>query len=418
MLGIGFREAKREFTNAGPMRRADFKRRMLNLGFKMDEVSDEKVNILFEGLDLEKKNTIHASALLEIFVRDIDEDRVVSIIPEKEDEEVPEKVNQEGTLTLRLIGGKDLQSVQVLQTTPPLLSFPALTFGPKDMALQEACMLEVLDEIPSLISELHPKFLLSLRPHDPIFQSRISSLLEHVKGPAKLRSGSRRRGPKKKLVRHDTTPVLHFLAAVSAKFQAAVAKEEEDRRTAPPLAETKTRFSWMALETATTPPAATETPRDVNDLDLKLHTSSYMQSLEAKRAERFRRMQLKKAEVCGDKQKLASLPRLLGGRKTGTNTLHCVDCHGAVILSGKGDGSMELTCSAQGCVHVFCTVCYGKLPACEKFCDDCTSTNTAIWRCSACSCARSCCPSSRRPTPSSLHSTKCLRRSTKTIRGT
>ncbi|KDO35099.1 hypothetical protein SPRG_22065 [Saprolegnia parasitica CBS 223.65] len=338
LKGIGFREAKREFTNAGPMRRADFKRRMLNLGFKMDEVSDEK-------------------------------DRVVSIVPEKEDEEVPEKVNQEGTLTLRLVGGKDLQSVQVLQTTPPLLSFPALTFGPKDMALQEACMLEVLDEIPSLITELHPKFLLSLRPHDPIFQSRISSLLEHVKGPAKLRSASRRRGPKKKLVRHDTTPVLYFLAAVSAKFQAAVAKEEEDRRTAPPSTETKTRFSWMALETQTTLPVTTETPTD--DLHLKLHTSSYMQSLEAKRAARFKRMQVKKAQVCGDKQKLASLPRLLGGRKTGTNVLHCVDCHAAVTLSGKGDGSMELTCSAQGCVHVFCTVCYGKLPACEKFCDDC-----------------------------------------------
>ncbi|OQR95149.1 cysteine protease family C02 [Achlya hypogyna] len=362
--GIGFREAKREFSNVGPMRRADFKRRMMNLGFKMDEVSDEKVNILFEGLDKEKRNTILAVELLEIFVRDIDEDRIAAIAPEKEDEEVPEKVNQEGTLSLRLVGGKDLTSVDVLQTTPPLLNFPALAFGAKDVALQDACMLEVLEEEPALIAELHPTFLLALRPHDPIFQSRISALADKTKGPARA-TKSRRRGPKKKLVRHDTTPVGHFFAAVDAKVRAALAKEAEERHLEAP--EPKKRFSWTALQ----PAAAAPPPVAPDEHGKLLHTSALMQGLEAKRSNRFRCMQQAKAQAFGNKQKQASLPRLLGGRKSGTNTLRCVDCCAPVVLSGKSEAGVELSCAAQGCVHVFCPSCYDRLPAGGKFCDDC-----------------------------------------------
>ncbi|OQS03518.1 cysteine protease family C02 [Thraustotheca clavata] len=371
--GIGFRQAQHEFSNVGPMRRADFKRHMLNLGFKLDEVSDEKVNILFQGLTKDKSNTIHAGALLEIFVRDIEEDRIVAIVPEKEDDEVPEKINQDGILELHLIGGKDLQSVEVLQQTPPLLSFPALSYSPRDRALQDACIVELLEEEPSLLHELHPKFLLALRPHDSIFQSHILELIEKVKAPSSKKPESRRR-PKKKLVKHDTTPVQHFFSAVVAKYRATLTKEEDQRQTevqAPAKDRRPSgsqKFNWTALES---PATENTNSAQSNEQQMKLHSSAYMQSLELKRCERFRAMQAKKAQVFGDKQKQANLPRLLGGRKSGTNTLHCVDCRATVVLSGKGDTGAEFTCMAQGCINMFCSNCFNKLPDGEKFCDDC-----------------------------------------------
>lgn len=105
-LGIEYRDVKREFANAGVIRKADFKRRMMNLGFKMDEMSDEKVLILFNGMDKDKSNTIQAEELLEYFMLDMEEDRLTSAVPEREDEDVPEKVNQEGTLEVHLVNLK------------------------------------------------------------------------------------------------------------------------------------------------------------------------------------------------------------------------------------------------------------------------------------------------------------------------
>lgn len=71
----------------------------------------------------------------------------------------------------------------------------------------------------------------------------------------------------------------------------------------------------------------------------------------------------------GDKQKQADLPRLIGGRKSGRNAVHCCDCHKTVIVNGKQN--KERTCMAQGCVNIFCDDCFEKMPAKDTYCDDC-----------------------------------------------
>ncbi|RHY59247.1 hypothetical protein DYB30_008163 [Aphanomyces astaci] len=83
----------------------------------------------------------------------------------------------------------------------------------------------------------------------------------------------------------------------------------------------------------------------------------------------FQKIRHKKAQVFGDKQKQANLPRLIGGRKSGTNTVHCSDCGASIVVTGKQDN--DRMCMAQGCVNLFCDECYQKMAEHDKFCDDC-----------------------------------------------
>ncbi|KAF0716505.1 Aste57867_2814 [Aphanomyces stellatus] len=371
--GIGYREAKREFANVGAMRKTDFKRRMMNLGFKMDEMSDEKVLTLFNGMDKDNSNTIQAEELLEYFMLDIEEDRIVSAIPEKEDEEVPEKVNQEGTLDIHVVGGKDLQSVEIKQHTLPLLALPFLRYSVKEAMTGETTALEMLEENPALLQDLHPSFFHAMRPTDAVYQKRIQELVDRFRRP---KQKAKPRGPKKKLVRHDTTPVEQFFKAVEDRIKAArIASMHATDVLSPGKDKQATNhkpINWSNLDgdnpasSSATTAAMTRQPTVEQKL---LHSSPYMQSLESKRWNQFQTICHRKAQVFGDKQKQANLPRLIGGRKSGTNTVHCCDCQCAIVVSGKQDN--ERMCMAQGCVNLFCARCFGKMGANDKFCDDC-----------------------------------------------
>ncbi|ETW03497.1 hypothetical protein, variant 1 [Aphanomyces invadans] len=365
--GIGYREVKREFANAGALRKADFKRRMMNLGFKMDEMSDDKVLILFNGMDKDKSNTIQADELLDCFMLDIEEDRIASVVPEKEDEEVPEKVNQEGTLEVHVIGGKDLQSAEIKQHTLPLLTLPSVSFSSKEALRHDTCALEILEEKPALLQDLHVAFLHALNVTDATFHKRIQELVAKYKQPKQKVNP---RGPKKKLIRHDTTPVQQFFDLVQARLDALAAATNSNN--SPPkekqASDVRKPFNWANLEATDTcgPAVVVRLPTTEQKL---LHSSPYMQALETKRWTMFHQICQRKAQVFGDKQRQANLPRLIGGRKSGTNTVHCSDCNRTIVVSGKQDH--DHMCMAQGCVNLFCAPCYEKMAANDKFCDDC-----------------------------------------------
>ncbi|RHY32912.1 hypothetical protein DYB32_002115 [Aphanomyces invadans] len=366
-VGIGYREVKREFANAGALRKADFKRRMMNLGFKMDEMSDDKVLILFNGMDKDKSNTIQADELLDCFMLDIEEDRIASVVPEKEDEEVPEKVNQEGTLEVHVIGGKDLQSAEIKQHTLPLLTLPSVSFSSKEALRHDTCALEILEEKPALLQDLHVAFLHALNVTDATFHKRIQELVAKYKQPKQKVNP---RGPKKKLIRHDTTPVQQFFDLVQARLDALAAATNSNN--SPPKekqsSDVRKPFNWANLEATDTcgPAVVVRLPTTEQKL---LHSSPYMQALETKRWTMFHQICQRKAQVFGDKQRQANLPRLIGGRKSGTNTVHCSDCNRTIVVSGKQDH--DHMCMAQGCVNLFCAPCYEKMAANDKFCDDC-----------------------------------------------
>ncbi|RHZ39789.1 hypothetical protein DYB26_002621 [Aphanomyces astaci] len=234
---IGYREAKREFANAGALRKTDFKRRMMNLGFKMDEMSDEKVLILFNGMDKDKSNTIQAEELLECFMLDIEEDRIASVVPEREDEEVPEKVNQEGILEVHV-------------HTLPLLTLPSLSFSAKESLQHGTCVLDVLEDNPALLQDLHVAFLQALNPTDAVFHKRIQELVTKYKQP---KQKANPRGPKKKLIRHDTTPVQQFFALVQTRLDMLAAAEGSNSLASPTTkekqaSESRKPFNWAVID--------------------------------------------------------------------------------------------------------------------------------------------------------------------------
>ncbi|RHY41822.1 hypothetical protein DYB34_009466 [Aphanomyces astaci] len=244
---IGYREAKREFANAGALRKTDFKRRMMNLGFKMDEMSDEKVLILFNGMDKDKSNTIQAEELLECFMLDIEEDRIASVVPEREDEEVPEKVNQEGILEVHVV---NLCIAEIKQHTLPLLTLPSLLFSAKEALQHGTCVLDVLEDNPALLQDLHVAFLQALHPTDAVFHKRIQELVTKYKQP---KQKANPRGPKKKLIRHDTTPVQQFFALVQTRLDMLAAAEGSNSLASPTTkekqaSESRKPFNWAVID--------------------------------------------------------------------------------------------------------------------------------------------------------------------------
>ncbi|KAH9111732.1 hypothetical protein LEN26_006865 [Aphanomyces euteiches] len=368
LKGIEYRDVKREFANAGVIRKADFKRRMMNLGFKMDEMSDEKVLILFNGMDKDKSNTIQAEELLEYFMLDMEEDRLMSAVPEREDEDVPEKVHQEGTLEVHLIGAKDLKSVKVKEHTMPMLTLPSVSYSPKETAMRASLAMEILQEKSNLAQELHSAFLQALNPTNAVFHKRVQELQATRKSKPRVNP----RGPKKKLIQHDTTPVQHFFETAQERLDAAKAAdiaEVNALQNEAPAPMPRRSFNWSSntdSEASNGPIAFVRKPT----VDPKLlHSSPYMQSLETRRMEMLQRVQQRKTQVLGDKQKQADLPRLIGGRKSGRNAVHCCDCHKIVIVNGKQN--KDRTCMAQGCVNIFCDDCFERMTANDKYCDDC-----------------------------------------------
>jgi hypothetical protein len=65
---------------------------LLNLGFKLDELNDEKISILFTGCDKDKNNTLELAECLAWFTQELDEEQKMVESLETKEDDVPEKV--------------------------------------------------------------------------------------------------------------------------------------------------------------------------------------------------------------------------------------------------------------------------------------------------------------------------------------
>ncbi|TYZ60474.1 hypothetical protein PybrP1_005788 [[Pythium] brassicae (nom. inval.)] len=297
---IGLREVRIEFTKSATIKKVDCRRKLVSLGFKSDELSDEKFNVLFSGLDSVNSGSIYTDEILRLFEREIEEDQMACEVPEVEDDDVPEKLHQHGVLEIDVRAAKDL----------------------------------VVD--------------------------------------SRLRGGAHRRLQRKV---HFSAPE-YTAQELSRRRQAATATDGDQ----PAEYDFTQAGRYSLLESSIDICGSYSRGSDARDVELQpstlesgLHKSDRMRALEQKRRERLASLQTQKLAALGDRQKTSALPRLIGGRKSGSAYVSCVDCGARVLLGGrKADGAAPaLVCAGANCTNSFCTPCFRFLPERKQFCDEC-----------------------------------------------
>ncbi|KAF1330743.1 Cysteine protease family, partial [Globisporangium splendens] len=132
--GVGLRELKMEFAKSTLLKKVDYRRKLASLGFKSDDLTDDKFNILFSGLDVTNNGSIYTDAILHLFERETEEDQMACEIPEIEDDDVPENcikmVSLKLTCTLQKIWSCNQDTKAVLNNA---YSTRVLVGGRKDL---------------------------------------------------------------------------------------------------------------------------------------------------------------------------------------------------------------------------------------------------------------------------------------------
>lgn len=358
LKGIGIRELKMEFSKASTLKRADCRRKMQSLGFKVDDLNDEVLNALLAGLEDGGSGNIMADKLVGLFEHEIGEDQMACEVPEMEDDDASEKLHQEGVLQVQLHGATDLVFDQKLRSAANRkISFPALAFDERERAARRKLAVSILDENPDLATSLRLlSFASDLLPHRSFPSHQMAAAFS-------TRSSS-------------PTPVRDFYSMLESRYAAL---HHDNARDATSEATTSPLPSQPAFPVRMPPPVPQADPYllTTDHRAEVLHTTKQMQELERKRAEKLARLQRLKQKALGDIQQTMALPRLIGGRKSGSSFAHCVDCGERVPVSGRTASTSSttetFTCGGSSCVNVFCRECYTTLPQQSKLCGDCFS---------------------------------------------
>lgn len=367
--GIGLREMKIEFAKMTGIKKSEYRRKMLALGFKTDEISDEKINVLFSGLEDGSNGSITSEKLLNMFEAEIEEDHMACEIPEVEDDNVPEKLHQEGILKIELRGAKDLlMNSQHEQTSnrkkQPKVTFPPVAYSAGESSLRRQIAADICLQNMSLNYHLAGFLKRSgLTAGSFNKQNRAAALLQEQMRPQQMIS-----------------PVEFFFDLletqfVSSKRNLALAEATQDSISS---------TSWVSSPLASRVPVSSSGGNAANRFNrapivstpLMLHKTDRMKELEKKRSEKLALLQKQKQNSLGDKQKTAALPRLIGGRKSGSNHVSCIECGCRILVAGRRDQSSDsssesVTCGGSNCMNVFCKFCCLILPEGKKLCEDC-----------------------------------------------
>lgn len=348
--GIGIRELKMEFAKFSQLNRADCRRKLQGLGFKVDDISDDRLNLLLNGL--ENSGKINTDKLVEMFENEISEDQLICEVPEIEDDDPAEKLHQEGVLQVKLHGANDLvfdQKLRKLENRKVVL--PGIKFDLCEIRLRQELATKIFEENPTIARTLR-KFgslssLVRNKPHSEQTLSfpsitEISNPVESFYCLLDARYGEVQRGENNAVIRETQLQPLLSQPSYARQVSMSVLAEYDNSRS-------------VAHQTEC------------------LHTTSQMQTLEQKRAEKLTRLQNMKQQALGDTKQTMALPRLIGGRKSGSSLARCIDCGERVQIAGRASSSSKesFACNGSSCGNVFCSTCFSTLPASAKLCDHC-----------------------------------------------
>lgn len=367
--GIGLREMKIEFAKMTGIKKSEYRRKMLALGFKTDEISDEKINVLFSGLEDGSNGCITSEKLLNMFEAEIEEDHMACEIPEVEDDNVPEKLHQEGILNIELRGAKDLLMNNQHEHTSsrkwqPKVMFPPVAYSAGENSLRRQLAADIYLQNMSLNYHLAGFLKRSgLTAGSFNKQNRTAAILQE-----QMR------------LQQMSSPVEFFFDLLETQFVASKRNLALAEATQDSVSTTNWVSSPLASRVPMSSAGGTATNRfnraPIVSTPLMLHKTDRMKELEKKRSEKLAFLQKKKQNSLGDKQKTSALPRLIGGRKSGSNHVLCIECGCRILVAGRrdlsSDGSSEcVTCGGSNCMNVFCKYCYLVLPEGKKLCEDC-----------------------------------------------
>ncbi|KAG3188795.1 hypothetical protein C6341_g2541 [Phytophthora cactorum] len=365
--GVGLRELRAAFAKTPKVSKAECRHKLQKLGFSVASWDDDKIGLLFGGLDeVATSGIIQTDRILKLFAPDIQEEKMACELPDmEEDGDSPDSIHREGILEIELHGASGLavgeKRQALVQRKVPI---PAPTFSMSQVSLRRRIAAEILERDPSMAWHLR-QF------------AKKSALL----AKSRYTSKQNRDGMRSQLL--NTPPVTAFYELLEKEYATRVISRletQDEPEYVEPVSRTPSyskRDGMTSFYPSLSPkstPGWTLPPIPLNAVEL--HKSNRIRDLEAKRSTKLALLLQHKQQALGDAEKTASLPRLIGGRKSGLSHVKCVDCGVRVLVGGRSktgtsEGIDSFPCNGVNCVNVFCSPCYSLLPPKSKLCEEC-----------------------------------------------
>ncbi|POM64348.1 Cysteine protease family C02 [Phytophthora palmivora] len=370
--GVGLRELRVVFARTPKIQKAECRYKLQKLGFNVASWDDEKIGLLFGGPeDPQTNGMIHTDRILKLFTPNIKEEKMACELPDMEEEgDTPDSIHREGILEIELHGASGLAVGDKRQfAIQRKVQIHAPEFSVSQIALRRRIAAELIERDSSMAWHLRHFAKMSAL----LTKTQYASLNQNL-------DGAMRSSP------HDSSsPVARFYELLEKEYANRLlsrinVQDEPEHATPTSRTPVYSKKDGMALVfpgfTSNGSPGWTQNAQSSNVLEL--HKSDRIRELETKRSAKFSLLLQHKQQALGDAEKIASLPRLIGGRKSGSCHINCVDCGIRVLVGGRSnrqpsasDDTSSFPCSGANCVNVFCPVCYSLLPLKSKLCEEC-----------------------------------------------
>ncbi|OWZ13841.1 hypothetical protein PHMEG_00012771 [Phytophthora megakarya] len=370
-FGVGLRELRMEFAKTTKIQKAECRYRMQRLGFSVASWDDDKIGLLFGGPeDGPKSRMILTERILKLFTPDIQEEKMACELPDmEEDGDTPDSIHREGVLEIELHGASGLAVADKRQS---LIQRKVQILAPEFSVSQNALRRRIAAEIMERDSSMAWDLRYFAKTSALLATTRYASQKQNLDGA--IRSSSQQL----------SSPVAGFYELLEKEYalrllsRVNVQNEAEYITTVsrtPSYSKTKDVPPVFPASSSNGSPGWTQNALPSNAIEL--HKSSRIRDLETKRSEKFTLLLQHKQRALGDAEKTSSLPRLIGGRKSGSCHVNCIDCGARVLTGGRANRQTTTSedssfpCTGANCVNVFCPDCYVLLPARSKLCEVC-----------------------------------------------
>lgn len=363
--GIGLREIRTEFAKVPKIQKAECRQRLHKLGFRLDNWDDDKLGFVFGGLEEASSGAvIFTDKVLKLFTPDTHEEKLACELPDlEEDDDATGDIHREGILEVELHGANGLavQADTRRPSTQRKVQVQGSEFSVSQNSLRRKIAFDILERDISIASQLR---------HFAKYSALLSKSQFALQ--VKKRDGANRS------IRPYEAPVERFYTLLEEEYVARLQACDiiDDTQDITPISRTPVYSKRDGTPSYLSPLSPKGLTANIEASDaVGLHKSDRIRDLETKRSQKLVLLLQHKQQALGNAEKTASLPRLIGGRKSGSSNVSCVDCGIRVRIAGRGNQMpndiSSCPCKGSSCVNVFCSYCYDLLPAQSKLCEEC-----------------------------------------------
>ncbi|KAK1947124.1 Calpain-type cysteine protease DEK1 [Phytophthora citrophthora] len=366
-FGIGLRELRAEFGKTPKLLKTECRHKLQRLGFNLASWDDDTIGLIFGGLDESQTNSIQSDRVLKVFTPNIQEEKLACELPDmEEDGDGSDSIHREGILEIELHGANGLAMREKRHNlTQQKVQIPAPEFSGSHRALRQRIASEILERDPQLAWGLRH----FARKSELLSKARYPSLVKENRDGT-FRPLSMNSNPVSTF--YDLLEKEYCNRILSLKNEVDEAEYASTISRAPVGTKSDGILPFYAAPSPKTTPGWTIAPSPASALEL--HKSNRIRELETKREAKLALLLQHKQQALGDAEQTASLPRLIGGRKSGSSRIKCIDCGARVLVNGRsgtGENDDSYRCNGANCVNVVCSPCYSLLPLKSKLCEEC-----------------------------------------------